>query len=411
MGSDHEAGDDLSDNETGPSFAALGIDPDLVDSLSSQGILEPFPIQTLTIPDALAGRDICGKAKTGSGKTLAFGLPLLQRLSAAPESTEHKKGRPPRGLVLVPPRELARQVADVLGPLAEARRLNLGVSYGGTNMDVQLKAVRDGMDVVIATPGRLIDLRQRGEIDLGQIEIVILDEADRMADMGFMPQVEWLLRHLVKPRQSMLFSATLDGDVDRLVRDELTDPVHHEVASATATVTGMAHRWIQVHQLDKVKLTAAICRANRRTIVFTRTKRNADRLTDSLRKEGVDARAIHGDLRQQARERALQSFSDGRLEALVATDVAARGLDVDDIDVVLHFDPPEDHKGYLHRSGRTARAGREGLVVTLVLWNEHTEVERIQKRLALSAPIVEMFSNDPRLAHLATWEPESGTAG
>ena len=411
----------MSDNETGQGFAALGIDTDLVDSLSSQGILDPFPIQTLTIPDALAGRDVCGKAKTGSGKTLAFGLPLLQRLSAAPEEaagsradtrdSSKERGRPPRGLVLVPTRELARQVADVLQPLADARRLILGVCYGGTNMDAQVKAVRAGMDVVIATPGRLIDLRQRGEVDLGQIEIVVLDEADRMADMGFTPQVEWLLRHLVKPHQSMLFSATLDGDVDRLIRHELTDPVYHEVASATATVVGMAHRFIQVHQMDKVKVTAAICGANHRTIVFTRTKRNADRLTESLRKEGVDARAIHGDLRQQARERALRAFSEGRLKVLVATDVAARGLDVDDIDAVIHYDPPEDHKAYLHRSGRTARAGREGLVVTLVLWNEHMEVERVQRRLGIETPIVEMFSNDPRLAHLTSWEPETATAG
>jgi superfamily II DNA/RNA helicase len=409
MGSDQEAGDHLSDSETGRSFAALGIDPDVVESLAAQGITDPFPIQSLTIPDALAGRDVCGKAKTGSGKTLAFGLPLLQRLSARPEPVgpaPSGRGRPPRGLVLVPTRELARQVADVLIPVAESRGLTLGVCYGGTNMEAQVKAVRAGMDVVIATPGRLIDLRQRGEVDLGEIEIVVLDEADRMADMGFTPQVEWILRHLVKPHQSMLFSATLDGDVDRLVRHELTDPVHHEVASATATVSGMVHRFIRVHQLDKVKVTAAICRHQSRTIVFTRTKRNADRLTESLRKEGVDARAIHGDLRQQMRERALRAFSEGRLQVLVATDVAARGLDVDDIDVVVHFDPPEDHKSYLHRSGRTARAGREGLVVTLVLWNEQMEVERIQKRLGLSSPIVEMFSNDPRLAHLDSWQPE-----
>ena len=402
----------MSDRGAGPTFAALGIDTDLVESLSSQGIVDPFPIQGLTIPDALAGRDVCGKAKTGSGKTLAFGLPLLQRLSGPSDPPGGTGGRPapPRGLVLVPTRELARQVADVLSPLAEVRNLVLGVCYGGTNMEAQVKAVRAGMDIVIATPGRLIDLRQRGEIDLGQIEVVVLDEADRMADMGFMPQVEWLLRHLVRPHQSMLFSATLDGDVDRLIRHELTDPVHHEVASTTATVTSMAHRFIQVHQMDKVKVAAAISRGNRRTIVFTRTKRNADRLTESLRKEGVDARAIHGDLRQQARERALRSFAEGKLHVLVATDVAARGLDVEDIDVVIHFDPPEDHKAYLHRSGRTARAGREGLVVTLVMWNEHMDVERIQKRLGLNQPIVEMFSNDPRLAHLDHWDPSAGDA-
>lgn len=392
----------MSSDDIARSFRALGIEADLVDVLSASGITEPFPIQSLTIPDALSGRDICGKAKTGSGKTLAFGLPLLQRLSADAGSG---RGRPPRGLILVPTRELARQVADVLEPLAAARKLTLGLCYGGTNMEAQVKMVRAGMDVAIATPGRLIDLRQRGEIDLGEVEVVILDEADRMADMGFTPQVEWVLRHLVHAHQTMLFSATLDSDVDRLIRHELTDPVQHEVVSETATVTGMAHRFIQVHQLDKVKVAAAICSASSRTIVFARTKRGADRLTESLRKEGVDARAIHGDLRQQVRERALRAFSEGRLKVLVATDVAARGLDVEDVDTVIHYDPPEDHKAYLHRSGRTARAGREGLVVTLVLWNEQLEVERIQKRLGLSAPIIEMFSNDPRLAHLASWDP------
>ena len=416
----------MRNDDTPRNFGALGIEPDLVDALSDSGIAEPFPIQSLTIPDALSGRDICGKAKTGSGKTLAFGLPVLQRLSSgggeagengdgdsgAEElktsggtATRSRKGRPPRGLILVPTRELARQVADVLEPLAAARKLTLGLCYGGTNMEAQIKAVRAGMDVVIATPGRLIDLRQRDEINLEAVEVVVLDEADRMADMGFTPQVEWILRHLVKPHQTMLFSATLDGDVDRLVRHELTDPVQHEVVSNTVTVSGMAHRFIQVHQLDKVKVVAAICRATNRAIVFARTKRGADRLTESLRKEGVDARAIHGDLRQQMRERALKAFSEGRLAVLVATDVAARGLDVEDVDVVIHYDPPEDHKAYLHRSGRTARAGREGLVVTLVLWNEHTEVERIQKRLGLSAPIIEMFSNDPRLTHLSSWDP------
>jgi superfamily II DNA/RNA helicase len=390
-------------NNTEPaSFSALGVEPDLVDALETRGITEPFPIQALTIRDGLAGRDVCGKAKTGSGKTLAFGLPMLQRLR---QGRGGDGMRAPRGLVLVPTRELARQVTDVLTPLADASGLTLAACYGGTSMDSQIKAMRAGTDLVIATPGRLIDLRQRGDVDLDQIEIVVLDEADRMADMGFTPQVEWLLRHLVKPHQTMLFSATLDGDVDRLVRHELTDPVEHEVVSATPTVTEMAHRFIQVHQMDKVKVAAKICAHAQRSIVFSRTKRGADRLTDALRREGVEARAIHGDLRQQVRERALRSFSAGRLPVLVATDVAARGLDVDDVDVVVHFDPPEDHKAYLHRSGRTARAGKDGLVVTLVLWNEQMDVERIQKRLGLSAPIVEMFSNDPRLTHLDSWEP------
>jgi superfamily II DNA/RNA helicase len=381
----------------------LGVEPDLVAALSSQGIAEPFAIQALTIRDALAGRDVCGKAKTGSGKTLAFGLPILQRLRAS--KTGNAEGRAPRGLILVPTRELARQVADVLTPLAETIGLTIEVCYGGTNMEAQLKSVRAGIDIVIATPGRLIDLRQRGEMDLGHMEVVVLDEADRMADMGFTPQVEWLLRHLEGRHQTMLFSATLDGDVDRLIRHEMTDPVYHEVASTTATVTEMAHRFIRVHQMDKVKVAATICANSQRAIVFARTKRGADRLNEELRKEGVDSRAIHGDLRQAVRERALRNFSEGRLPVLVATDVAARGLDVDGVDVVIHYDPPEDHKSYLHRSGRTARAGREGLVVTLVLWNEQTEVERIQKRLGLGSPIVEMFSNDARLTHLRGWEP------
>jgi len=394
----------LTTIQSARSFAALGVAPVLVEALEASGIHSPFSIQALTIADGLAGRDVCGKAKTGSGKTLAFGVPLLQRLLGAPPGS---RSRRPRGLVLVPTRELAGQVAGVLQPLAEHAGLVLTACYGGTNMDDQIAALRKGTDVVVATPGRLIDLRQRDEIDLDAVEVVVLDEADRMADMGFMPQVEWLLRHLGRAHQTMLFSATLDGDVDRLVRDELTDPVRHEVMSDQPTVTAMEHRFLLVHQMDKVKLLAAICRSNRRVIVFSRTKRGADRLTEALRKEGVDARAIHGDLRQQVRERALSQFSTGHLPVLVATDVAARGIDVDDIDVVVHYDPPEDHKSYLHRSGRTARAGRAGLVVTLVLWNEQLEVERMQKRLGLSVPVVEMFSNDPRLADLPGWEPSA----
>jgi superfamily II DNA/RNA helicase len=305
----------------------------------------------------------------------------------------------------VPTRELARQVADVLEPLAGVAGLTLTACYGGTGMEAQIKALEQGTDVLVATPGRLIDLRQRGDADLGKVEVLVVDEADRMADMGFMPQVEWLLRQLERPHQTMLFSATLDGDVERLVRHELTDPVFHEVQSAKPTVTAMVHRFVLVHQMDKVRVAAAVCSTAERAIVFCRTKRGADRLTTDLRREGVNARAIHGDLRQQVRERALRSFAAGRLPVLVATDVAARGIDVDGIDVVVHFDPPEDQKSYLHRSGRTARAGRDGLVVTLVLWNEQMDVERVQKRLGLSSPIVEMFSNDPRLRSLRTWDP------
>jgi len=377
-------------------FEQLGVAPPLVETLSSQGITVPFPVQALTIGDGLAGRDVCGKAKTGSGKTLAFGLPLLMRVSKAAE-------RRPRALVLVPTRELALQVGEVMAPLAAAVDRRVVVVYGGADIERQVKKLHKGADVVIATPGRLIDLGGRGEVFMDDIEIVVLDEADRMADMGFLPQVDWLLRRIKGAHQTMLFSATLDGDVDRLVKRHLTDPVRHEVASANVTVESMEHRFLQVHQMDKVKVAASICRNAAKALVFVRTKRGADRLVEQFRREGVRAAAIHGDLRQSSREKALEDFTTGRLHVLVATDVAARGLDIDDVDVVVHYDPPEDHKAYLHRSGRTARAGGSGVVATLVLWDQILEVERIQKRLSLLLPIVEVFSNDPRLADLAAW--------
>ncbi len=387
-------------------FDSLGVEPALVEVLASQGITTAFPIQAMTVADALAGRDVCGKAKTGSGKTLAFGVPLLQRTM---DNKATQPGRP-RALVLVPTRELAVQVHDVLEPLAGAVGLRLVAVYGGADIDRQVKKLRRGVDVIIATPGRLIDLGDRGELTVADIETLVLDEADRMADMGFMPQVEWVLRRLERDHQTLLFSATLDGAVDRLVSRYLTDPVKHEVASPQTTVEEMEHRFLHVHQMDRVKVAAAICRNVSKSIVFVRTKRGADRLVEQLRKEGVNAAAIHGDLRQANRESTLKDFSDGKLPALVATDVAARGLDIDAVDVVIHFDPPEDHKAYLHRSGRTARAGEAGVVVTLVQWNQVLEVERIQTRIGLKMPIVEIFSNDPRLANLAEWNPSEDAA-
>jgi superfamily II DNA/RNA helicase len=388
------------------SFDALGVSAQLVATLSRLGIADPFPIQALTIPDALAGRDVCGKAKTGSGKTLAFGVPLLQRLGDATQAdTNQAEPKRPHALILVPTRELARQVADVMTPLAETLGRRLTVCYGGTGMEAQIKALRRGVDVVVATPGRLIDLLQRGEVSLDGVEAVVLDEADRMADMGFLPPVEWILRHVTRAHQTMLFSATLDGDIDYLVRHHMTTPVRHEVISETPTVSEMEHRFLLVHQLDKVKVTAAVASGAYRTLVFTRTKRGADRLTQQLRREGVKAAAIHGDLRQTAREKALKDFSDGKLPVLVATDVAARGIHVDAIDIVVHYDPPEDAKAYLHRSGRTARAGELGVVVTLVLWDQQRDVERIQKRLGLRQPVVEVLSNDVRLTDLRSWDP------
>lgn len=379
-------------------FADLGVDGDLVDALAERDILIPFPIQTLTIADALAGRDVCGKAKTGSGKTLAFGLPILQR-------GERAAPRHPRALVLVPTRELAVQVTEELAPLGERRGARVVAIYGGANFDKQVKQLGDGAEVVVATPGRMIDLLERGEVVLTDITTVVIDEADRMADMGFLPQVEWILRRVGSRHQTLLFSATLDGVVQGLIDRYQTDPVRHEVSSRDVTVDEMIHRFVLVHEMDKVKVTAAIARSATRTLIFVRTKRGADRLVCHLDAEGVKVGAIHGDLRQQMREKALNDFSADRLPVLVATDVAARGIHVDDIDVVIHYDPPEDSKAYLHRSGRTARAGESGVVATLVLWDQELEVRRLQNRIGVKLPIVEMFSNDPRLSDLAGWDP------
>ncbi|HEY5091867.1 MAG TPA: DEAD/DEAH box helicase [Acidimicrobiales bacterium] len=392
---------------TNKTFAELGVAPELVKVLEEQGITTAFPIQALTISDALAGRDVCGKAKTGSGKTLGFGLPMLQRISAG-ETFKAQEGRParPRGLVLLPTRELAVQVYEVLKPLGTALGLHVSAVYGGADIERQVKSLRKGCDIIIATPGRLIDLGDRGEVNVENLDVLVLDEADRMADMGFMPQVEWVLRRIAEhPHQTLLFSATLDGAIDRLVKRYLTDPVFHEVASDTQTVSLMVHHFLNVHQMDRIKVAATICASFDKTLIFCRTKRGADRLVEQLQKEGVDAAAIHGDLRQSQREKALADFSGDRLAVLVATDVAARGLHIDAVDCVMHFDPPEDHKAYLHRSGRTARAGSTGVVVSLLLWNQIIEAEVIMRRLGLKRPIMEVFSNDPHLKDLANWDP------
>jgi superfamily II DNA/RNA helicase len=392
---------------TNKTFADLGVHADLCAVLESQGITTAFPIQAMTIADALAGRDICGKAKTGSGKTLGFGLPMLQRVAAS-EAPVRREGGParPRGLVLLPTRELAVQVHEVLEPLGAALGLHVNAVYGGADIERQVKSLRRGCDVIIATPGRLIDLGDRGELNVEALDVLVLDEADRMADMGFMPQVEWVLRRIAEhPHQTLLFSATLDGAIDRLVKRYLTDPVFHEVASDTQTVSLMVHHFLNVHQMDRVKVAATICCSFDKTIIFCRTKRGADRLVEQLQKEGVNAAAIHGDLRQSQREKALADFMAEKLPVLVATDVAARGLHIDAVDCVMHFDPPEDQKAYLHRSGRTARAGSTGVVVSLLLWNQIMEAQVTMKRLGLKRPIVEVFSNDPRLKDLANWEP------
>jgi len=382
-------------------FAALGLDDGIVAALSERGITSPFPVQTLTIPDALAGRDVCGKAKTGSGKTLAFGLPVLQRMRAAAPNR-------PTGLVLVPTRELANQVCDELAPAARAVGRSALAVYGGAPIEKQIDALNSGVDLVVATPGRMIDLIERQAVWVNDVEHVVVDEADRMADMGFLPQVEWILRNVEAEHQTLLFSATLDGVVNSLIKRYQTDPSMHEVASNEVTVEQMTHRFVAVHKMDKSKVAAAIAAAADRSIMFTRTKVMADRLAADLGDLGIKAAAIHGDLRQSTREKSLRDFSDGKLQTLVATDVAARGIHVDEVDVVVQYDPPSDHKTYLHRAGRTARAGEHGLVVTLSLWDEELEIRRLQKRIDCVGPIVEMFSNDPRLANLVGWDPNAG---
>jgi superfamily II DNA/RNA helicase len=384
-------------------FSDLGIADDLTDALERRGIDAPFPIQHLTIPDALAGSDITGKAKTGSGKTLAFGLPMVQMLAAADTSG-------PRGLVLVPTRELANQVNEELRWLGGVRGLRVTAVYGGASMGRQIDSFNKGVDIIVATPGRLIDLMERKVFNLKKIEIVTIDEADQMADMGFLPQVNRIMREVREQHQTMLFSATLDNQVGALIRSYMTDPVGHEVVSATETVDTMTHRFLKVHYMDKVRVAAAISRGVERTLVFVRTKRACDKVAKEMRDEGVQAMAIHGDLPQRKREQALNGFAEGRNPVLVATNVAARGLHIEGVDIVIHFDPPEDPKMYLHRSGRTARAGEAGLVVTLVEWDQVNEVIKIQREAGLNIPMIKMFSNDERLADLTSWQPPEDQA-
>jgi superfamily II DNA/RNA helicase len=383
----------------GAGFSELGIEKDLVEELNNQGITEPFEIQKITIPDILEGRDVCGKAKTGSGKTIAFGLPLVQLLPVS------KPGKP-TGLALVPTRELAIQVCKELEPLALKRDLMVRAIYGGSPIEKQIEALKKGVDFVVATPGRLIDLLERGDISVTSVEKIVIDEADRMADMGFMPQVEWILRQVEADHQTLLFSATLDGMVSGLISRYQDDPAMHEVDSREVTVSEMQHRFIAVHEMDQVKVAAAIINSSNKTIVFTKTRWGADKLASKLLKENVDAAAIHGDLRQSQREKALKDFTKGKIRSLVATDVAARGIHVDDVEAVIHYDPASDAKTYLHRSGRTARAGGSGVVVSLICWDEELEIRKLMRRLGLKQPIVEMFSNDERLKNLIDWNPD-----
>jgi superfamily II DNA/RNA helicase len=378
----------------GSSFGALGVPPRLVAALESGGIKVPFPIQAATLPDLLAGRDVCGKAPTGSGKTLAFGLGVLARLPAR-EGRNSRAGRDkgkPDALILVPTRELAAQVEEVLVPLAACVGARVTSVYGGVSYGKQRAALRRGVEVLVACPGRLEDLIQQGEVDLAHTSLVVIDEADRMADMGFLPAVRRLVDRTRSDRQTMLFSATLDGPVDKLVRDYQRSPVRHDVAGDEERSGQVHHRFWRADAQDRVRITAEVVAARGPAMVFCRTKRGADRLSERLSRSGIEVAAIHGDRSQAQRERALAAFRAGRVHALVATDVAARGIHVDAVPLVVHFDPPGDATDYVHRSGRTGRAGADGIVVSLVS-PDHTPVaRRMQRELGLdpgvSAPDV-----------------------
>ncbi len=369
-------------------FAHLGLPEPLVRALNKIDITEPFPVQAATIPDALAGRDVSGKAPTGSGKTLAFGLPLLANV-------ERASGNKPKALILAPTRELAEQIKRELTGPAKAVKRHVFAVYGGVSYGPQKQAFRKGVDVLVATPGRLEDLMEQRIVDLSQANIVVVDEADRMADMGFLPSVKKILHKTSKNRQTMLFSATLDGDIAVLTRDFQRNPVRHEAEGVEDHAIDARHHFWLVDNHDRVQHTADVVGEAGRSIVFTRTRRGADRLAKQLSKAGVDAVAMHGGLSQNQRNRALRSFSSYGSQALVATDVAARGIHIDAVESVIHFDPPADYKDYLHRSGRTARAGASGIVVSLVTGSQRRTAGRMQRDLDLSAPI-----GEPRLSEL-----------
>jgi len=363
-------------------FAQLGLPDPLVQSLTRRGFDKPFPVQSTTIPDALDGLDISGKAPTGSGKTLAFGLPLITSVAKA-------KPNKPRALVLAPTRELAEQIKTELGPLAGSMDRTITAVYGGVSYVPQKKAFQRGVDILVATPGRLEDLIEQRVVDLSSTDIVVVDEADRMADMGFLPAVRRILDRTSNQRQTMLYSATLDGDIATLSKRYQKNPVRHDAPSIEPDTSNAQHLFWDVQHEQRPQHTAEIIGASGRSIVFTRTRHGADRLARQLGKLGVDAVAMHGGRSQNQRNRALKEFSSGRAQALIATDVAARGIHIDSVASVVHFDPPADHKDYLHRSGRTARAGAPGTVVSLVTRDQRRTVGRMQRDLDLKIDIKE----------------------
>lgn len=379
-----------------PSFLDLGLPRPLVDALDAQGIAEPFPIQEAAIPAALDGRDVLGRGPTGSGKTFAFGLPMLALLAGKPS----RPGRP-RGLILAPTRELALQIRQRLDDPAAAVNLRIIEVVGGVNINNHIRALAAPVDVLVATPGRAQDLINQGKLSFSDVVITAIDEADQMADMGFLPQVRKLLDDTVDTGQRLLFSATLDGDVDKLVQRYLDDPVTHSTAPAAAAVDSMEHFQLLVGDREsRNEIVPLIAAREGKTIMFMRTKHGVDRQVKKLRRLGVNAQGIHGDKGQGARTRAIEGFADGSLPVLVATDIAARGIDISDVSLVVHIDPPAEHKAYLHRAGRTARAGTSGTVVTLVMDEQAKDVEQLLRKAGVNAKKVQVTAQSAELARI-----------
>ncbi|MFE3072458.1 DEAD/DEAH box helicase [Streptomyces sp. NPDC059247] len=391
---------DDKDGATG--FAAFGLPPEVLAALARLGVDEPFPIQSATLPDALAGRDVLGRGRTGSGKTLAFGLPLLVRTAG-----RRADSRRPLALVLVPTRELAQQVTEALDPIARALKLRTAAVVGGMSIGRQAAALREGAEVLIATPGRLMDLVERKDCRLDRVAVTVLDEADQMADLGFLPQVTELL-DLTPDGQRLLFSATLDRDVDLLVERYLNDPADHSVDPSAAAVSTMDHHVLLVHGPDKFATATEIAARDGRVLMFLATKAAVDRFTKHLLGSGVRAAALHGGKSQPLRTRTLERFRNGEVPVLVATNVAARGLHVEELDLVVNVDPPADHKDYLHRGGRTARAGESGLVVTLVTPEERREVARLMADAGIRPEETRVRSGEAALTRITGARAPSG---
>lgn len=381
------------------SFTDLGVPAALTAALTAQGITAPFPIQTATLPDSLAGRDVLGRGRTGSGKTLAFALPLVVRLAAT--AGKGKAPRRPRALVLAPTRELASQIDATVAPLAKVLGLNTTVIFGGVSQGKQTSALNGGIDIVIACPGRLEDLLNQKALTLDDVQVTVLDEADHMADLGFLPGVKRIMDKTPKVGQRLLFSATLDKGVDQLVKRYLSSPVEHSVDSAESPVAAMTHHLFEVRDADaKKQVVHHLASGTGRRVLFMRTKHQAKKLAKQLTMDGIPAVDLHGNLAQGARERNLEAFSSGAVRVLVATDIAARGIHVDDIELVVHVDPPAEHKAYLHRSGRTARAGSGGDVVTIVLPEQRGDVRQLTRAAKITATPRPVFPGDATLTRL-----------